>query len=335
MQSKRSLQTLKNLKNLRPKLNGHILFVFSDPGGAKPCLSLLEESQCDNALLLSDRHYEFYKDFNAIVKCPEEPALEIVKKIKPDLIFTGTSYTSGIEREFISAASTLKVPCYSFIDHWTSMAKRFLNNEGQILFPDQVWVIDEKAKQIAIAEGIPSEIVMVTGNPYHTWLYKWRPNISNEDFRKNAGIVDDKKQLMIYAPDPLSNVDGRNAFGFDEYSSTKILIELLERNAIGDKNLLIMVKLHPNQQKDKIEKILSESSLFHILPDSVDTNTAIFYSSLVIGFFSSFLIESQIMNRKVIRFIVDEALADPFEGMKIGVKTNQNFFIKELSKHLK
>ena len=44
-------------------LSGRVLFVFSDPGGAKPCLALIKEYPGLDFKVYSDRYYSFYKDF--------------------------------------------------------------------------------------------------------------------------------------------------------------------------------------------------------------------------------------------------------------------------------
>ena len=82
-----------------PKLVGRGLFVFSDPGGAKPILSYatLNDSLSD-VLIISDRKYSFFNDFQISVNFYNNDSIaEIIDKFKPSFIFTGTSYTSKIE----------------------------------------------------------------------------------------------------------------------------------------------------------------------------------------------------------------------------------------------
>ena len=52
---------IKNLYNNRG------LFVFSDPGGAKPLMSLIENYGLVNYKIYSDRIYDFFLDFDVLV----------------------------------------------------------------------------------------------------------------------------------------------------------------------------------------------------------------------------------------------------------------------------
>jgi hypothetical protein len=69
-------------------LNGRGLFVFSDPGGAKPILALVYLNRIKNYKLISDRHYDFFSDFNLNVEAYElEKEYSIINEYKPDYIF--------------------------------------------------------------------------------------------------------------------------------------------------------------------------------------------------------------------------------------------------------
>jgi hypothetical protein len=56
----------------------------------------------------------------------------------------------------------------------------------------------------------------------------------------------------------------------------------------------------------------------------------IYFSDLVLGFFSSFLIESKIMHKPVLRFLVEGIKKDPFEGMNIGKIVNHTTVSQEI-----
>jgi len=315
---------------MRPRLNGSVMFVFSDPGGAKPCLSLIEENQLVNVMAISDREYSFYKDFKTnvnIINCGFE---QITDTFKPDLIITGTSYTSSIERQFIKIARKKKIPCYSFVDHWTNISKRFLDEENYLILPDKIWVIDERAELIALAEGVDRSKIVVSGNPYHDWLRQWKPDIEKSDFLNNLGLNNEKLKILVYAPDPLTNISGHDIYGFDELSATTIISELLDNYHQELKNWLFLVKCHPNQNRKKLSEVISDR--FFILPDDVDTNTTIYYADVVMGFFSSFLIEASIMNKPVIRFLPKEVINDPIIDLNIGKIVNKNTFVETLLK---
>ena len=137
------------------------LIVFSDPGGAKPCLSLAKNWQASDELLVcSDRQYAFFETFVIPVRqCRGEDARAIFDEFRPDSLLTGTSYTSRIEMDFVHEAAKRGIPSASFVDHYTGFDVRFGTAEARI-FPDEIHVIDEKAAALARELGLaPQEQV--------------------------------------------------------------------------------------------------------------------------------------------------------------------------------
>ena len=107
---------IKNLYNNRG------LFVFSDPGGAKPLMSLIENYGLVNYKIYSDRIYDFFLDFDVLVhNIGDSDDIErIIINFNPDYVFTGTSYTSDLELKFVKKANELNIKTYSYIDHYTN-----------------------------------------------------------------------------------------------------------------------------------------------------------------------------------------------------------------------
>jgi hypothetical protein len=309
-----------------PELKGRGLFVFSDPGGAKPMLALAERYL--EPIIISDRVHTFYDNFNLDVEICDKKIDGIISKIKPNFIVTGTSYRSTIEKEVHKLASQLKIPCFAFVDHWTSFRLRFEQVDGSIFVPDQVWVVDERAKTLAIKAGIPEQQVVITGNPYYDWLGNWKPNINKETFLDHAGLSSSKERMLLFAPDPLSNIDGKNIYGFDEIEVTDQIDKLFSSNQI--QNWIVLFKAHPNQNAEVLKNVLRSCDSIYLLPDSIDTNTALYYSDAVMGFFSNILIEASILGKAVLRYLPSEFENDPFATLQIGTKTNQ----VQLSEHL-
>jgi len=317
---------------MRPKLRGSIIFVFSDPGGAKSCLSVIEENNLFNAIAVADRQYSFYTDFKTPVRIINHDFEQLIETIHPELIFTATSYTSDIEKQFIKIAKNKNITCYSFVDHWVLIAKRFEDSTGIMILPDKVWVIDERAKLLAIEQGIEDTKLVISGNPYHDWLKNWKPLISKGVFLKQIGITHQNKKILVFAPEPLSNIQGKEVYGFDELSATSVLVELCTSHQNELKDWIFLIKLHPNQDKEKINLVISNTNSFHIIPDDVNVNSTIYYADVVLGFFSSYLIEADIMNKPVLRFFDKEVKTDPIIELNIGTIVNKDTFIKTLLK---
>lgn len=314
------------------KLKGKVLFVFSDPGGAKPILSLIEEINLYSCLAVSNRNYSFYDDFKTQVQILENDFEEIVNSYKPDLIFTGTSYPSDFDKQFLKIALEKNIECYTFVDHWTNIDLRF-TYENNFLEPSQVWVIDENAKDIAMQAGIPENKIIISGNPYHKWLKNWKPKVSKEVFLKKIGLNNNTNKILLFAPDPLSNINGIEKYGFDEISITQQFISEINSQKDIYKSWKILIKPHPNQDIKKLTRILNDNESITILSSTIDANHLIYFSDLIFGFISSFLIEAKILGKKVIRFQSSINHNDPLSHYSGLIKINNvNQLTYELSR---
>lgn len=314
------------MERIEEILKGNGLFIFSDPGGAKPILSLV--SFISDKLLcykiVSDREYSFYREFDLDVVAFSGNINKIVSDFKPDFIFTGTSYTSKIELQFIEFGKKIKIPTYSFVDHWTNIRERF-NNNGTEVLPDIICLIDSRAAEIAFKQGLEQDRILITGNPFHEYLKLWKPKIERDEFFLSQGISSEEKKLVIFAPDPLSNVDGLTKFGFDE---TQVINEMCE--LIGDlkNSVQFIFKPHPNQNIAIINPFFLENVI--LADKNIDNNHLIYYGDCILGFFSSYLIEAEIMNKKVLRYLPAGSFNDPFAEFSIGTIINKQSFVQSL-----
>lgn len=296
------------------ELKGRGLFVFSDPGGAKPILTLADENHRSLTAVkaVSNREYSFYKDFTTKVDTPNLPSN--IHDFKPDFVFTGTSYTSDIENNYIIAAKENGIPVYSFVDHWTNIRNRFAKGL-KIVFPDIIFVIDKIAREIAVKEGIEIKKLSILPNPYHTYLRKWHPNENKLSFLIENNIPVDNL-LIVFAPDPLSNAGGIEKFNTDEKIITKEFLKVIDEIK-SIKKITIIFKPHPNQNIDYILPAINNIGIGILCLKDVDTRALLYYSDIVVGIFSNILIEGQILGKEVIRFL-DKCKNDPLEQLNIG-----------------
>ena len=293
------------------------LIVFSDPGGAKPSLSLAKKWQdCDELLVCSDRQYAFFETFRIPVRqCQGEDAHAIFQEFQPDSLFTGTSYTSRIELDFVREAAKRGIPSASFVDHYTGFDVRFGFGEARI-FPDEIHLLDEKAASLAYEAGLPESRIRITGNPYHGFLRSWQSQLTKEEVFQQLGIPVSVAKTILFAPDPLSNAGGAEKFGTDEVA---ILVVLLEALGETEKPIQLLIKAHPNQSMDYLKtglKNLPRNVEVHLVPSEKDAllNDLIQHADLVAGIFSSLLIEAELLGAKTLRILCEITIPDPLVG---------------------
>jgi hypothetical protein len=310
------------------RFSGIGLFVFSDPGAAKAVLAqaICVKENLSTIFIISDRQYNFYKDFDLDVIIADESPDVMIDKIKPDFIFTGTSYTSKIELEYLQIAKHKGIFTMAFVDHWSSIKERFEYGDLHI-YPNEIFVIDEEAKIIALSDGIPHDILKIYNNPYYQFIKDWKPNISKESLFQELGIINHNHKLLVFAPEPLSNINGIERFGFDECVIMDRINQILESNQY---DFSFVLKTHPNQDVKRIESVIGKKII--IVDDEIDSKLLMYYGDLILGFFSNFLIEASHMEKKILRLDFHSMKEDPLANSNIGTKVNEQEFITELNK---
>jgi hypothetical protein len=301
---------LNNLFN-----NQKILFVFSDPAGAKALLALsdLYKNIFCKALSISNRHHSFFMEFDTqveIVSNDTNTLTQLINSFNPNIIFTATSYPIGIEFNCIKIAKKLKgITTFSFVDHWTNFIIRYTYDEN-IILPDKIFVIDKVAEKNACDEGIPSDIITVIGNPYHTYLKKWLPKTSKVDIEK---LIFDQAKYLLFAPEPLSVFKLEKKYGFDEFQVLLLIINTLSEleNEEGYHSPVLVFKCHPNHDvedvKNKIQDLFPEEQADKVVVLSdvnINLNELIYYSESVLGIFSNSLVEASIIGKRTAQILV-------------------------------
>ena len=283
------------------------LIVFSDPGGAKPCLSLAKKwRESDELLVCSDRQYAFFESFGIPVRyCGGEDAPAIFDEFQPDFLYSGTSYTSRIELDFTCEAKKRGIHTASFVDHYTGFDVRFGTAEARIL-PDEIHVLDEKAAALAREAGLPERRIRITGNPYHEFLCSWRSRLTKEQVFQKLEIPLSDAKIILFAPDPLSNAGGAEKFGTDEVAILKLFLESLGE---AGRSTQLLIKAHPNQSMEYLKsglKNVPKNVEVHLVPAEKDAllNDLIQQTDLVVGMFSSILLEAELLGKKSLGILV-------------------------------
>lgn len=315
---RRYFPTLTNSKAKLDFLKGRGAFVFSDPGGAKPVLAFaaVNRNRLSDCLIISDRTYGFFNDFSLAVTAATDVKQQLLE-FHPDFLLTGTSYTSEIERKALHAAREANIYSASYLDHTTNVQKRF-EFKGEELRPSLIITPGKKVTSAAMAAGFHPDNISESGNPYLEFLAVQLPSISRSDLLAHAGVTLGDRKLVVYGPDPLSNLNGISEYGFDEVSATQLLDSIAGELSA---EFLFVLNPHPNQDANK----LAGADIRHIqiLPAGLDVHALLYQADIVIGFFSNLLKEARAMGKSVIRFMPTATKADPYNDENIGTVTNE------------
>ncbi|MGI8892274.1 MAG: hypothetical protein ACR2GN_02325 [Bacteroidia bacterium] len=304
---------------------GKGIMAFSDTAGGNACLSLafmLEKEGCPMPALYTNNSNFINNDWNCPVNFVNDIE-EVPEILKGDFLFTGTSHpgsSGGFELQFIQSAKRLQILSISFIDHWVNFKIRFMK-DAEIIYPDEIWILDEKAREAAVIEGIPIEKLTIHENPQHLYLRKyWRPKFSSKDYLHQLGIVTKPDtKIILFAPDPVSLRYKENELAFDEASALKLIVQILSETASRFVQAILIIKPHPLQPEGKLEDVPESMQLVNIkcLIIKKAQNLELIHSAdIVVGFYSNFLLEALQLNKKVLRYFPGPASLDPFEHLK-------------------
>lgn len=159
----------------------------------------------------------------------------ILKSAAPDLVLTGTGWSSDVEMDFIQTARKLGIRSVSFLDHWCNYRERFgYPGAWKENLPDHVFVGDIWAYRQAVADGFPKSRLCRVENPY------W------EQMRSRVKI------RLLYLSSPIAEhalkAFGReNHWGFTEYDQVQDMLDLARIHP----ELSVSVRLHPSEKKNK------------------------------------------------------------------------------------
>lgn len=299
------------------QLNGKCIFVFTDPAAENSIFALVDKLIFEGFVPKKDflvfsnvfRKSQLpYTDIVEIVDFSESEIVRVLRNFKPLYIFTGTSLN---DFEYLWRKEAIKenIKVISFIDHWTNYIERF-SFKNEIIFGNEVFVVNEMAKKESIIAGIPEELITVFGNPYYDKVKEFKPKVSKEFFF-NSMRLDYLKKTILFISDDIKryfpkNEKGECQLGFDEYSVLNDILNSLKilENEIDFSNFQFIIKLHPKSEENKFDQLIS-----NIIPKGLkvcclrncDPLTINYYSDFVFGMFSNMVIESFLMKKKLLR----------------------------------
>lgn len=173
---------------------------------------------------------------------------EIVSK--SDSIVTGTSFLSDLEWLALGLARKAGLPTVSVLDHWVNFRQRFTRH-GQWHFPDEVWVGDDLAEEIA-KRDLPDVRVKLIPNPYFADVKRELvESVKRCGAEAPAGGV-----RILYVSEPLRE-DGLALYGDERYwgyTEEEALRFFLDRAlAVSGEIVRIAVRPHPQEEADKYD----------------------------------------------------------------------------------
>ena len=145
----------------------------------------------------------FERKFGKIKNQNLDEALE-----NSSLLISGTGWQSNLEIKAIKISKENKIRSIAILDHWVNFKERFFI-EGKLVLPDELWVVDAKAKRIA-KNFFPSTKILQIPNYY---LNEIISEVKNKNF-----FLDAKSILYVCEPISRHKLNGFNYQSNEKYN---------------------------------------------------------------------------------------------------------------------
>ncbi len=222
----------------------------------------------------------------------------------PDVVLTSATslpWNDMTERLLWRWAREHAIPSVAVIDQWQNYGLRFSGcnpDEHLAYLPIRITTLDERAREEMISEGIPAEIIAVTGQPALDALFDERQaftSASRKVVRDKAGAEPDSF-LVLYVSEAMKR-DFADSLGYTEKSTLEFLIGTL--SALVDETGMkphLVVKLHPQNTPADFAGIdftkARRKFAISLIQQEIPPRPLALASDLVVGMTSVLLVES-------------------------------------------
>ena len=228
--------------------------------------------------------------------------IEIAKKIIRKYCIDGiiTIDENGTSRFLVFGAKLSNIPSLA-LQHGLihpmhisySYSKDDLYGKGKELecyLADKTAVYGRKFKELLIDNGkYRPERIAVTGQPRTDILFEQKKTYSKRDMFKKLGITINKK-LVVFASQPLKDL-----------SESRLTLQAIASCLKNFKDLMLVVKLHPNDNKDFYVNVLEDMKSKAIVIKEIDLYGLLYSSDLVLSVSSTVMLEALLMDKPVIQ----------------------------------
>jgi hypothetical protein len=215
----------------------------------------------------------------------EGPAAVLFKKEYPQLVnknlasamldaqtlLSGTSGLSEHEHQARILAKKMGISSIGVIDHWVNYKARFIRNGNEIL-PDQIWVSDKYAVEIAKTEFPSTQITQIPNRYMEDMLLAIKPLSRGE-----------KDTLhILYVLEPIRQVWGTSELP-GEFQALDYFMQHLSTLFLNEK-VEIRLRPHPSDEPNKYcDWVLSQTSTKVYIDETSSLYEAISWSHVVAG----------------------------------------------------
>lgn len=289
----------------------NILFVASDPGGSRALLALVNKFNKNNFKVLvvanGYLHYECADNIPRVTVgdvSTFEKFSNAVKKENIELVYFGTGVQDRLPLDVAHYAKLMNVPTIAVLDNWMNYRERLISDNYGLVLPTIYAVMDEHARTGAIDEGIPENIVCVTGHPALEGFEKRATCFSSK--RRGGSLSNSVIKSILFVSEPVEDDHGSSKDNPDYRGYTeKTILENLSSNLQKySKEITINLLCHPRENRNNLSKYWREikGGLVGDVLNVSNGKDALFYADATIGMTSILLYKSWLLGKPTLSF---------------------------------
>lgn len=277
-----------------------IAFAAGDVGGARAILPVARLAQSLGHEVLAMRHGPFAAE-GATEWTWHPPATftdPAFWRSGPQALVFATSVSDAAALEAAAQAAARGLPLVHVLDNWSTYARRLERPSGQIVQPDRYAVMDDLARDGALAEGLPPAMLRITGHPGLAGL-------ADEIARLPGPQVGAERRLMFVSEPARADSGGPQApgwRGYDEDDVSTLFAALLASE--GAQGVQVDVCPHPREDRNIVAQRWDALAARHgfsveiVAPAFV--RSALHRAHGVVGMTSILLYEAWLMDKPVL-----------------------------------
>jgi hypothetical protein len=239
-------------------------------------------------------------------------------------VIAGTGWKTTFEVESIWLTKKRNIKVIAYLDHWTNYRERFVFRNSLVL-PDEIWVSDIFAKEIAIRQFPQVEIVLQENFYIAGVVATYEELKEMESFRFAEGKL---KILFLSEPAVIYQHSTGNQENLDEFAALGQLITLIAEQ--NERKTQIRVRLHPSERKDKFDRY--SASGFIEISDNENIAIDFAWADLVVGLDTYAMYVASCLKIPTASIVLAEGyeLTIPRQGIIDLRKTSFREFISEI-----
>lgn len=245
----------------------------------------------------------------------------IISTEDPDVILVGTSWGYSLDKELVAEGNRRGLPTVAVLDMWSYYRERCSRpTEAELsCLPSRLAVMDELAREEAVAAGIPEDRIAITGQPYLDRLHQ--EGVSETAQREGDRLRAEwgrGRPVVLFVSEVIGQDFPLGSPWYRGYTELDALAALAKAMPLVTTALSLAIKLHPQQESGPFHLDRSTAALAPTVVRDVDSHSCVAAADVLVGMTSTLLIEAAMAGKPALSFQPNLIGPDHFIGNRRG-----------------